>query len=123
MPVTVSFIVSGILIDLDHFVDYFMNEGRIRLDIKDFFYKCDNVMLKKFYVPLHSYELFAVLSVIWYFTHSGVMLGLVAGSMVHLIVDAFYNGSHPLTYLFLFRMSRNYDTLTLVKARPKPVKV
>jgi hypothetical protein len=89
----VSFL-SGIFIDLDHLIDYFYTEGKIRIDIKDFFYKCENFKLKKAFLFLHSYEIIVLLVVLnFLFSESKFILGFTIGYMTHLLLDISYNFS------------------------------
>lgn len=98
--VTKSFILlivtflSGIFIDLDHFIDYFYTEGKIKIDIKDFFYKCDNFQLKKAFLFLHSYEMIVLLMILTFlYPGNNFILGFTIGYISHLLLDIIYNFS------------------------------
>jgi hypothetical protein len=78
-------IIGGILIDTDHFIDYFLYCGPT-LDLLGFFTH-RHLASGKIYVVLHSWELVFLmwlgsLAVLW-------ITPLVAGMTVHLLVDTF----------------------------------
>lgn len=107
-------LLSGIFLDLDHIYNYFMCVG-IKLDIKDLFDKCDRYQLRKFIVPLHSYELVAVFALLFYLTSSRFWLGILAGSVIHLSADLYYNRVYLLSYSFIYRCIKNFDGDVLFK--------
>lgn len=107
-----SFLVAGILIDLDHYIDYVREYG-MTFDIKKVHHACkyENTNFKKTTFILHSYELIALfwlaiiifnLSIIWKYCAIGLTL--------HLFIDQVTNPTWPLAYFFLFRLLNNFDT-------------
>ncbi len=85
--ISVSTFISGILIDIDHLVDYFINEKQIKFDIKDFFYKCENNKLLTAVLPFHSYEFILLLILISYFVKDSILTGISIGFSIHLLID------------------------------------
>ncbi|MFQ3676050.1 MAG: hypothetical protein SNJ64_05860 [Endomicrobiia bacterium] len=82
---SITTFLSGIFIDLDHFIDYFYNEGKIKIDIKDFFYKCENFQLKKAIFLLHSYEIMVLLLVLnFLYPENKFVVGFSIGYWLHL---------------------------------------
>jgi flagellar biosynthesis protein FliR len=116
---SVALFLSGIFIDLDHWLDYFIHEKKVRLDVKDFFTKCEGYGLSKVYLVLHSYELIILLAVVVVLTKNTVLAGVLAGVTTHLVFDQFTNGAHMFGYSFIFRAFTKFDIKT---AFPKPPK-
>lgn len=112
-------ILGGVLIDLDHLIDYFLAfrwRWRLSYFLKGYqFLKSDKV-----YVLLHGWEYIIVLSlVLWTMDMStSIFIGLFAfglGSLFHLIVDTFVN--HGMTfwgYSFFYRLQRGFDVEKIV---------
>ena len=109
-----SIILSGIFIDLDHFVDYFSNFA-VRFDVKDFFQRCHGYEFRKFYVPLHSYEFIILLAVIYCFYPADIVLGILVGSFIHIFADLFHNSVYFCTYSFIYRLLNKFNNEKLFK--------
>ena len=108
--ISVTVFLSGIFIDLDHILDYFLYEKKIKLDIKDFFYKCEALILNKVYLLLHSYELIIILAILAYFTNDYIVLGLLIGFGTHIMLDLVANKVHFLGYSFIFRLINKFNS-------------
>ena len=108
--ISVTVFLSGIFIDLDHILDYFLYEKKIKLDIKDFFYKCEALILNKVYLLLHSYELIIILAILAYFTNDYIVLGLLVGFGTHIMLDLVANKVHFLGYSFIFRLINRFNS-------------
>src|SRR3989338_3756884 len=108
--ISVTVFLSGIFIDLDHILDYFLYEKKIKLDIKDFFYKCEALILNKVYLLLHSYELIIILAILAYFTNNYIVLGLLIGFGTHIMLDLSANKVHFLGYSFIFRLINRFNS-------------
>ncbi len=104
---------SGILIDIDHFIDYFVNEKKIKFDIKDFFYKCDNCKLEKAILILHSYEIMFVFLLCLFVINVQIYKGIVIGFLSHFMIDVLWNltkGYSPIQcYSFIFRSLQKFE--------------
>ncbi len=100
--------LSGVFIDIDHWIDYFISEGKINLDIKDFFQKCEGHQLKTSYLIFHSYEIVLLLWLISLFIKKNLYLTSIAcGAGIHIVMDAIYKMHRyplkPLAYSVLYR--------------------
>lgn len=112
-------LVGGVLIDLDHFLDYFLAFGwNFRLDYfaKGYqFLKSD-----KIHVLFHGWEYGIILVVlsIWVLknkTAKSVILALALGIFFHLSVDLLTNdGTRFSTYSILNRIENNFELEKLV---------
>lgn len=104
----------GIFIDLDHFVDYFLNH-KFSLKLKEIYRACDSLDLKKLYVVLHSYELAALLWLAIYLLSLPLMWSAVAlGMTQHLIFDQITNPITARGYFLLYRIFKRFNTADLV---------
>jgi hypothetical protein len=107
---SISAMVTGIFIDLDHVFDYFREYG-LRLDLKHFFYVFYETLFKRIVLPLHSWELVIILGIMaamldW----NPIVTGTVIGAGGHLIADQIYNKGNLFAYLFLYRVIHNFKT-------------
>lgn len=102
-------IVGGVIIDLDHFIEYFSHRG-IRIDLRDMFYVSYNNLFARLYLLFHSYE---VLLIAWIFAvfliRSNLLLGFAIGFTVHMILDRIFNPARPLAYFFTFRAIKKFE--------------
>lgn len=99
-------VAGGVLIDVDHFWDYFRYYG-LKFSFADFFdhrYRASG----KSYVFFHSIEIAALM---WLFSAKfRVIVPLASGFTAHLVVDYLYNRRWNPLYLFLlYRWSRNFE--------------
>ena len=115
-------LVGGILIDLDHFIDYFLYRG-FHINLQDMFHLSNNNLFPRFYLLLHSYELLALIwiAIIW-FTGNKLALGIAIGLTIHLVQDEIGNRGNRLFYFLTFRAIKKFDKDKLVtrEFRGKP---
>ena len=97
---------GGVLIDLDHFFDYFKYFG-MKLDLKDFFGH-KQLASGKLYVILHSWEIVLILWICSFWVPW--ILPLVTGMTVHLAVDHFvFHHMDPMLYLLTYRWYHHFS--------------
>ena len=96
--------VGGILIDTDHFIDYFLHLDK--WDIHSFLHG-HFIASRKLYLIFHAWELvliIAISSLIFSF-----LIPLWVGMMIHLIIDSLMHArTMPLKYFILFRWKHNF---------------
>ncbi len=110
-------ILGGVLIDLDHLIDYFF-AFRYRWKLSYFLKGYQFLKSDKIYILFHGWEYLIVIGGLYlivdpYFQELFFAIGL--GSLFHLVVDAFVN--HGMTfrgYSFLYRLKRNFDLEKIV---------
>jgi hypothetical protein len=91
-------LVSGVLVDADHFVDYALQR------------MAPTPLGERQVLPLHGWEVVPLVALaenrlLGRRTDHGLVLGLVA----HFLLDQLTNGpSHPLTYSLVYRASRSF---------------
>jgi len=105
--------LTGIFIDIDHFIDYFRENGWTP-NIKNFFRICNECQFDQIVLILHGWEwiiLFGVLS--WLTGWNPWITGMFLGIGHHMILDAFANSSYFKTYSLIWRWKKgfHFDTV------------
>jgi len=101
-----SVVAGGILIDLDHFIDYFFcfgsgfNLGK--------FVDGDALASGHVYLFLHSWELVFIILLAGLAFPSGILLALFLGMSAHLVVDSIQRKNPYTTYLLIYRISQRF---------------
>lgn len=112
LPGVAWFLIAGILIDLDHYLDYAREKG-ISFDLKKVYGSCKNghINFKNLTLFFHSCELAAVLwLVIFLFGLNIVWKCAAMGFTLHLIIDMATNPLAPAGYFLWFRIANNFET-------------
>lgn len=76
VPMAASCLASGVLIDLDHVVDFHLFSGE-RFSIANFFSWCNECRWQRITLIFHSYELFGILCAVAYYLDNAVLRGIV----------------------------------------------
>lgn len=104
---TIATFMSGIFIDLDHYIDYLM-EYSSPCDMKKFFHCIYEEKLRKIRMLFHSWELLVVLSIMgWISTWNPWILGITIGCGLHMVLDAVFNTNWPVSGYSLFWRWKN----------------
>jgi hypothetical protein len=108
--------LSGILIDLDHFIDYFLIY-KTDFNFEKFFNGYQFIESKKVYVFLHGWEWLAIILLIGFLTKEmEPALAMVVGIFGHLAVDQILSFKNvPLFYFLTYRYLKKFDLETLDK--------
>lgn len=115
IPVGLGVFSSGILIDLDHLTDCYLNYGWKFNPLKTISI-CHNHELKKVYFFLHSYELLLVYVItIFFLKRFGIWFGSAVGFTLHLMLDSIRNPMNRNAYFLLYRYRNNFDASKLLK--------
>jgi len=105
----------GFLIDTDHVIDYLREYG-LRFDLKGFFHSFYETRFRKLVLLFHAWEWVALLAVlIWCGNRSSVILGLLVGTVHHLLLDQFGNGPTNLGYSIIYRACRRFSTMEIIR--------
>ena len=111
VPEAASCLVSGVLIDLDHVVDFYLFSEE-RFTLLNFFSWCNDTRWQRIVLVLHSYELFGLLCVVSYYLDSAVLRGILWGAGLHLLLDQIGNtrtyGLSPWFYLMGYRFAKGF---------------
>ena len=115
---TIACFLSGIFIDLDHVLDFYIfkkNLPRSYKELKDFCLDPSG----KIYLFLHSYELMAFLWVVVFcFKPSVLFVGLLFGMSVHLLLDQLTNAIYPLAYFIFYRLKLGFPKVIFFRDQP-----
>lgn len=105
------FVLGGILIDLDHFIDYFIFY-KLNFKFGDFF-GCAYLVSGKVYVFFHSWELAVLIFVMSIIVPSSLLLFLSLGLTVHLAIDNLQRQNRLFCFLF-YRVMKRFDAHILL---------
>lgn len=100
--------LSGILLDADHLVDFWIYKGRITFskEIYQHFYE----KFGRVPVLLHSVELLVPIWLLGYLDNSYLIsLAISIGVLSHLVSDFLSYELHPLSYSLIYRISKKFD--------------
>ncbi|MCG8431533.1 MAG: hypothetical protein MJA29_10225 [Candidatus Omnitrophica bacterium] len=104
-------VLGGILIDVDHFIDYalvFKSKFHLRK-----FLLSDYLKSGKIYIILHSWELIILLGAVSLLTDSYGLFLLSLSMAMHLGIDSIQR-MNPLLYFLVVRILRRFDASVLV---------
>ena len=107
---TMACFLSGIFIDLDHIIDFWIAKKRFPRQYRDLYSFCANEKAGKLHLVFHSYELLAVLWFLCFFSKwNPVWLGITIGMTLHIIFDALTNSLKPFVYFMIYRIKHNFS--------------
>ena len=121
IPALSWFLITGVLIDIDHYIDYARENG-LSFDLKKVYVSCKygHVNFKNLTIILHSYELAAVLWLVIFLFGLGVTWkSAAAGLTLHLVLDAAVNPLVPAAYFLWFRIANDFETKKINRASQK----
>jgi hypothetical protein len=112
-----SSLCAGILVDLDHFVDYYAQYG-FKFSLRRFFRASYRGEYDRAFVLLHAWEWLALALVCaWWFRGHAWVVGLAIGWTHHMILDQIVNTSNAVCYFILYRWRQGFDYLTAFPMR------
>ncbi len=111
----------GVLLDLDHFFDYFIHTGW-NTDIKRFFEFSYQLKYTRLYVLLHAYEYMIIVALCLVFSHyHPLIIAAGIGYAHHLILDHLFNRVKPLAYFITYRARNRFSMQSFFKDGVLPV--
>jgi len=114
-PATLVCFLSGILIDLDHYLEYYFHRGKFPWRYKDLVDFCMPYKENKVYLIFHAYEHLVILwALIYCFQMNSLWVGMALGLSVHLMFDQFTNPIKPMAYFLIFRAQNKFDTVKII---------
>jgi len=106
---------SGVLIDIDHYLDYYLFHRKLPADFEDMRLYCANVRRGKLYLFLHAWESILIL---WFFIHllglGEMWIGLALGLTLHVLGDNLVNPLKPFAYFFTYRVLHRFARAKLL---------
>ena len=110
-----AFSVMGVLIDLDHLVDYFRETG-LNMDVGRFLVYFENQKPRHLWLLLHGLEWILLAGALSLFMGAPAWIwAAVAGWLLHLLLDHRYNQLHPSTYWLSYRARLGFRAEPLFK--------
>lgn len=114
-PATLGCFFSGVLIDLDHYLEYYLLRKEFPYRYKDLVDFCWYNDEKKLYLLFHAYEyVFVLWFLIYFFGLSPVWSGLAIGLTIHLLLDQWTNPIKPLFYFLTFRIKNKFEKIEII---------
>ena len=114
--------VSGVLIDIDHIIDYIIRFGYRGFTVKKLYQACENTYkkdsarrFKKLYFIFHAYEIAILLWIASIYIKNIYVLAITVGYTTHLIMDCTANPVHPQAYSIVWRAIKGFDIDKLFK--------
>ena len=102
--------LSGIFIDIDHILDFIINKKRLPRDYADLWSFCAEEKDGKLYLFLHSYELFIIFWILFfYYPWNDLWAGILIGMTVHVLSDQAANPLRPGMYCLAYRVKHNFS--------------
>ena len=102
-------VVGGVLIDLDHLLDYFIEFGT-KFSLSNLFSSFPEGRYKRIYIPLHGWEWVIVLGLLAWATAWNVwIVGFLIGFCHHMLADQLGNSASPLGYSLLWRLRTRFE--------------
>jgi len=115
-------LVAGVLIDLDHCVDYIIEFG-VWSNWRNFFRSFHEGQYAQIYIFLHSWELLLVLGAASWLTGCNPwVVGVLIGATQHMILDQLSNGTAGAGYFLLWRWSKGFSPNITFPHHAKPFK-
>lgn len=109
-PATLGCFLSGVLMDLDHYLEYWLIRGKFPHKYKELVEFCLFSRDKKVYLFFHGYEfLFLFWLLFYFFPLNTVWLGVALGLTAHIIFDQLTNPIKPLFYFLTYRIKHRFE--------------
>ena len=118
LPLATAVALGGFFIDVDHAVDYVLfNRQRDLRPVAFLRYYLEG-RAERIVMVLHSWEVFALLTTIAWWTGSPLLWGYLGGAAMHLLLDIAFNGELLQTnivafYSFAYRAAHGFDGAAL----------
>ena len=126
LPLTAAVAAGSFFIDLDHVFDYIVIDKQRDLRPSAFLRYYVGGHIRRAVLPLHSYELFAALIAIAWWTDDALVAGYLVGALLHLALDIVFNGqvtpySIAAFYSFGYRLYHRFDAAKMLGLAERPV--
>jgi len=101
--------LSGIIIDVDHILDYYLHYRTFSAGLKHFYNTCIETEIDKLHLILHSYELIFILWIlVFMFPKDLLLIAVSVGLTQHMLADQLGNKVDKLAYFFIFRLQKGF---------------
>ena len=117
---------AGVLVDLDHIIDYVINVGLKEFNFKEMYWDCiklphqkESSKIKHVFLFFHSWEMVVLLWLVYIFTRNIYMLAFSVGYTGHIFLDSAARALNPLAYSLIYRIKRNLKPMKFLHSRFK----
>src|SRR6266852_3193224 len=119
LPLATAVALGGFFIDVDHAVDYVLFNRQRDLRPAAFLRYYLEGRAERVVLALHSWELFALLAAIAWWTGWPLLWGYLGGAAMHLLLDIAFNGELLPTnivafYSFAYRAAHGFNGAALL---------
>ena len=128
LPLATAVALGGFFIDVDHAVDYVLFNRQRDLRPAAFLRYNLEGRAERVVLALHSWELFALLAAIAWWTGWQLLWGYLGGAAMHLLLDIAFNGESLPTnivafYSFAYRAAHDFNGAALLGRGDRAVPV
>ena len=117
-PAALGCFLSGVLIDTDHYLEYWVIRKKFPFHYKDLAEFCFDKKVGKQYLLFHAYEyLFVLWFLIYLFSLGKVWIGIAIGLTTHILFDQWTNPIQPLFYFLTFRVQNEFDKTKILSEK------
>jgi hypothetical protein len=107
-------VLSGILVDVDHYIDYVRDRG-LNFNLKRFFDYGYGIEYDRLFILFHAYEYFVPLAGILILSGYNLFVAAVfVGFAQHLLFDQFTNPVKPLAYFIIYRLKNRFSKQSIL---------
>jgi len=117
-------LISGILVDVDHFIDYIFNSGIKDFSLRDMYWTCiklphekESSKIKKVFLIFHAWEIIILLWLAYIFSNNIYVLALAVGYTGHLFLDTAARAFHPIAYSLIYRLRHDFKPTKFLHRR------
>jgi len=107
VAVVLGWVAGGVLVDLDHLVDYVLHYGW-RVSPERLFRASYQGEYERAYLPLHAWEVWLASAAVGLVSGVPWLMGVAAGWGLHLLLDQLFNRPHALAYSLVYRWARGF---------------
>lgn len=101
----------GVLVDLDHFIDYWYSEGRVCFDLHTFLRTRYWKRSGRLFVLFHAFEYLPLVFLIWQaWKGRRWAVAATAAMSSHLLADHLVNELKPFGYFLLYRLAHGFKS-------------
>jgi len=115
---SISCLISGIFIDLDHVIDYIREHGLTLNPIK-FIRDFNSGNFDRIYLIFHAWECLLILAFIsWLYDWNPWITGVLIGFSQHILLDALHNTRNFQSYSLLWRWKKDFKFSSVFEGCP-----
>lgn len=119
-PMSVACMAAGVLVDLDHVMDYVVQYG-FKPDLKFFLSSFPEGKYRRIFILLHGWEwVLAVTAAAWHAGWPPVASGVLAGYSLHMIFDQFVNHPDSWGYFLVWRLRHKFVATSIFRKHWPP---